>query len=334
MKILLDRRDRLAAAIDESGINAAVAVTPRAIRFYEDQGLLAPQRSGSRRIYGKRDYVRLKLTLRGWAAAAGIPWEAGPGTGWGGDHGAPSACTADAEKVYLGWTGAEADALAELIKAFQDANPGVTVETAQAQFATVITRLQHDVAPQPGGRPWNVRISPMRTVLFGRDRPYLQVVVAAGSLVLLMACANLASLLLARGRSRERDAAIRASLGASRARLVTGALLESLLVCACGGAVAVGVLAWSGPALLAVLPPLFSHAAAGLADARVLGFALVAGGASAVVAGVAPGWRAARVDVLAVLQRTASSGRRVRGACGFRRRTPRSTSRAIDRRST
>ncbi len=41
------------------------AVTPRAIRFYEDQGLLAPQRSGSRRIYGKRDYVRLKLTLRG-----------------------------------------------------------------------------------------------------------------------------------------------------------------------------------------------------------------------------------------------------------------------------
>lgn len=40
-------------------------VTPRAIRFYEDQGLLAPQRSGSRRIYGKRDYVRLKLTLRG-----------------------------------------------------------------------------------------------------------------------------------------------------------------------------------------------------------------------------------------------------------------------------
>jgi outer membrane protein assembly factor BamB len=49
----------------------------------------------------------LKLTLRGWAATAGIPWEAGPGTSWGGDHGAPSACTADAEKVYLGWAEAE-----------------------------------------------------------------------------------------------------------------------------------------------------------------------------------------------------------------------------------
>lgn len=192
--------------------------------------------------------------------------------------------------------------------------PGVDVRTAQAQFATVMTRLQHDVAPPPGGRPWNVRLSPMRTVLFGRDRPYLQIVVAAGSLVLLMACANLASLLLARGRSRERDAAIRASLGASRARLVAGALAESLTVCAGGGAVAVAVLFWSGPALLAMLPPLFSHAAAGLADVRVLGFAFLAGGASAVVAGVVPGWRAARVDVLAVLQRTASSGRRVRGA--------------------
>ncbi len=49
-----------------------------------------------------------KLTLRGWAAQAGIPWETGPGTGWGGDHGPPNACTADAEKVYLGWAEAEA----------------------------------------------------------------------------------------------------------------------------------------------------------------------------------------------------------------------------------
>ena len=49
-----------------------------------------------------------KLTLRGWAAQAGIPWETGPGTAWGGDHGPPSACTADAEKVYLGWAEAEA----------------------------------------------------------------------------------------------------------------------------------------------------------------------------------------------------------------------------------
>jgi predicted permease len=192
--------------------------------------------------------------------------------------------------------------------------PGIDIGTAQAQFATVMTRLQHDVAPQPGGRPWNVRLSPMRTVLFGRDRPYLLVVVAAGSLVLLMACANLASLLLARGRSRERDAAIRASLGASRGQLIAGALFESLLICACGGLVAIAVLAWSGPAVLAVLPPLFSHAAAGLGDLRVLGFALIAGVTSAVVAGVVPGWRAARVDVLAVLQRTSTSGRRMRGA--------------------
>jgi hypothetical protein len=49
----------------------------------------------------------LTLTLRGWAAAAGIPWAAGPGTDWGGDHGVPSACATDGEKVYLGWNGAE-----------------------------------------------------------------------------------------------------------------------------------------------------------------------------------------------------------------------------------
>jgi outer membrane protein assembly factor BamB len=49
----------------------------------------------------------LKLTLRGWAASSGIPWQAGPGTGWGGDHGAPSACTADAQQIYLGWAEAE-----------------------------------------------------------------------------------------------------------------------------------------------------------------------------------------------------------------------------------
>jgi hypothetical protein len=53
-------------------------------------------------------HPELKLTLRGWAAQAGTPWEAGPRTGWGGDHGPPSACAADADKVYLGWAEAEA----------------------------------------------------------------------------------------------------------------------------------------------------------------------------------------------------------------------------------
>jgi predicted permease len=134
-----------------------------------------------------------------------------------------------------------------------------------------------------------------------------------------MACANLASLLVARGRSREHLAAINAALGASRTRLLTGALLESAIVCLAGAAVGVAAVAATSKGLLQVLPPLFSRYASGVADPRVVLFAICAAMLSALVAGLVPAWRATRVDVLAILQKGTRSGQRtrVRGGRGL-----------------
>jgi predicted permease len=152
-------------------------------------------------------------------------------------------------------------------------------------------------------------------MLFGAYASYLWLIVAAAALVLVVACANLASLLLVRGRSREHQAAVRVAFGASASRLMRTAVVESLMLSFVGTLVGLLALVWASKGLQALIPPVFSRYAAPVYDARVIGFSILAATLSALLAGILPCLRLAKVDVLSALQHVAGRGRagRLRG---------------------
>jgi predicted permease len=148
--------------------------------------------------------------------------------------------------------------------------------------------------------------------MFEHERPASLLVLAASGLLLLLACANLSTLLLAHARARERRAAISAAIGATRWRLVRQALAEAVIVCVCGTIAAFAVLAPAATALASALPPLVARHATGVMDLRVLAAAAAAAAICAAAAGLGPALRATRVDLLALLQRMPTSARRQR----------------------
>jgi putative ABC transport system permease protein len=189
----------------------------------------------------------------------------------------------------------------------------VTLAEAQGQVDGLVASLRSQFPPLPPGVPASqVRLMPLREALFGRYATYVALVFAAATLVLLVGCANLASLLLVRARSRERRAAMQLALGASPGRLVQSAVIEAVLLAVIGTTLALAVLRLADQAIASWLPATFSRYAAPVFASRVLIFSVLLATGSALIAGILPGWRSARVDVLAVLQRgtgRAGSGR-------------------------
>ncbi|MDE3164534.1 MAG: ABC transporter permease [Acidobacteriota bacterium] len=142
---------------------------------------------------------------------------------------------------------------------------------------------------------------------------------AGAGLLLLLACANIAGMMVARAAAREREMAVRAALGATRARLVRLWLQESSLLALCGGAVGVAVAAFALPILAERMPPLRDLAAVRITVALDLGLnwramAVVFGlsAVSALMAGVAPAWHAGRAGLVESLKQGPSDPRRVR----------------------
>src|SRR5262249_49718191 len=155
---------------------------------------------------------------------------------------------------------------------------------------------------------WNARLIPLYPSREVRDlRPAMIVLLAASALVLLIACVNVAHLLLSRALARQREMAIRAAIGASRARLVRQMLIESTSLGLAGGAVGV-IVAWSGVRLLV---PLLPHAGTNLTlgtfgpvvpqvDTRVLAFSVAIALATGVLFGLLPAFESTRLDALRI----------------------------------
>jgi len=194
------------------------------------------------------------------------------------------------------------------LKAVARLAPGATKEGARADLATVHEALRREFPREyTGAGPAVVRLG---DELSRRVRPALVVLMGAVGFVLLIACANVASLLLTDATRRQRDFAIRAALGAGRGRVVRAVLAEAMLLAAAGGALGLTAAQW-GVAGLARMAPAhvrgLEHAAL---DGRVLAFAAFVTAATGLLFGLFPALRVARFDLQSVLRK---EGRGVTG---------------------
>jgi predicted permease len=195
--------------------------------------------------------------------------------------------------------------------------PGVSLEQAQADLATIAARLAKE---HPVDQGFSVTVERLSETRIGGLRPMLFLLMGAVSLILLIACVNLAHLLLARNFARERELAVRAALGAGRGRLVRQLACETLMLALIGGGVGL-VLAKVGiESLKTVRPDNLTQLASVRVDWRVLAFALMVSLITGLLFGLGPAVTASRMNLVENLKTgsrsgaTGSNGQRVRNA--------------------
>ncbi len=192
--------------------------------------------------------------------------------------------------------------------------PGVTLSQAQADL-NVIAQHQAQVYPKNYPKKFSVQVDSWVDHLVGQFSKTLYTLAAAVGLLLLIACSNVANMLLARGSAREKEMAIRASVGASQWRLVRQLLIESFIL-ALGGATAGCLLAYAGIKLLVRFIPqdTIPHEAVIGLNFPVLAFCLVVSIFTAILAGLAPAVQTAKLDIVERLKDSAGTL-----SVGFRR---------------
>ncbi|MGB7023809.1 MAG: ABC transporter permease [Candidatus Acidiferrales bacterium] len=190
--------------------------------------------------------------------------------------------------------------------------PGVTLGQARADMDDIARNLA--AAYPEADKDVGIAVVSMKEDIVGNVQPFLLVLLGAVGFVLLIACANVANLLLARSMGRSREFAIRAALGASHGRVIRQLLTESILLSGLGGALGLLLAFWATHAVLNTLPGALPRASEVSLDSRVLLFTLGVSLSAGIVFGLAPALKASRANLQEVLK---ESGR---GSSGARHR--------------
>lgn len=196
--------------------------------------------------------------------------------------------------------------------------PGTSVAESNAELRTIADRIHEQYPPELRNNPaWalSAEVKPLSEEVAGRARTALLILMGAVAFVMLIGCADVASLLLTHAAARQREMAIRAALGASRIRLARQALTESLLLAFCGGFLGALLAGWGVGLLRQIAPESIPRIEEIGIDLRVLGFTFALAVATALVFGLAPALEAVRGETSEALKeggRGATSGRRRR----------------------
>jgi putative ABC transport system permease protein len=199
--------------------------------------------------------------------------------------------------------------------------PGKTPEEAQSELNLIAGRIEQQFSDSHAGI--KARVVPLQEEIVGNVRPILLVLLGAVGFVLLIACANVASLLLTRSIARQKEVAIRSALGASRWRVIRQLLTESILLSLAGGIAGLLIAYWGVPALVSVLPQSQLSAMPFLTSLRIdtgiLAFSVALSLLTGLIFGLAPALQSSKLDLNEALkeggrQTSAGAGHRLRSA--------------------